>query len=65
MTTEVSTVIVTLPLLLLSMRVIKKVFHFYLMKWRYYHYSPINDFVSDERVSDIVIRYVYSYKLYS
>ena len=65
MTTEVSTVVVTLPLILLSMRVIKKVFHFYLMKWRYYHYTPINDFVSDERVSDVVIRYVQSYMLYS
>ena len=59
MTTEVSIVIVMLPLLLLSSVVIRKVFYFYLMKWRYYHYTPINDFVSDERVSDIVIRYVH------
>ena len=60
MTTEVFIVIVMLPLLLLSSVVIKKVFHFYLMRWRYYHYTPINDFVSDERVSDIVIRYVHA-----
>ena len=63
MTTEVSIVIVLLPLLLLSIVVIKKIFYFYLMKWRYYHYTPINDFVSDERVSDIVIRYVHALSL--
>ena len=57
MTTDVSIVIVMLPLILLSIIVIKKVFHFYLMKWRYYHYISINDFVGDERVSDVVIRY--------
>ena len=60
MTTEVSIVVVLLPLILLSIIFIKKVFHFYLMKWHYYHYTPINDFVSDERVSDVVIRYVYT-----
>ena len=67
MTTEVSIVIVMLPLLLLSSVVIKKVFHFYLMRWRCYHYTPINDFVSDERVSDVAIRYVHicSYMIYS
>ena len=64
MTTEVSIVIVLLPLILLSIIFIKKVFHFYLMKWRYYHYTPINDFISDERVSDVVIRY-HMYMLYS
>ena len=63
MTTEVSIVIVVLPLLLLSIVVIKKVFHFYLMNWRYYHYTSINDFISDERVSDIVIRYVHALSL--
>ena len=58
MTTEVSIVIVMFPLILLSMVIIKKVFHFCMMKWCYYHYTSLHDFVDDERVSDVIIRYV-------
>ena len=60
MTTEVSIVIVTFPLILLSMVIFKKVYHFCVMKWRYYHYTPLYDFADDERVSDVVIRFVTS-----
>ena len=65
MTTEVSIVIVMLPLILLSTVIIKKLFHLCVMKWHYYHYTSINDFIDDERVSDVVIRYVASYVLYN
>ena len=58
MTTEVSMVILMLPLIMLSMIIIKKVFHFCIMKWQHRDYIAINDFVSDERASDLVIRYV-------
>ena len=58
MTTEVSIVIVLFPLILLSMVIIKKIFYFSMMKWRYYYYTPLHDFVDDERVSDVIIRYV-------
>ena len=63
MATEVSLVIVIFPLILLSAFIIKKMLHFCLMKWHHRHYNPINDFVDDERVSDVVIRYVASYVL--
>ena len=64
MTTEVSLVIVMLPLILLSMIIVKKVINFCVMKWHHYHYTPINEFVDDERVSDVFIRWV-SYLCYS
>ena len=63
MATEVSLVIVIFPLILLSAIIIKKMLHFCLMKWHHRHYNPINDFVDDERISDVVIRYVASYVL--
>ena len=57
-TTEISLIIVLLPLILCSMIVMKKVFYFYLMEWHHRHYDPINNFVDDEREPDVVIRYV-------
>ena len=56
-TTEISLIIVVIPLILLSMVIMKKLFHFCLMKWHHRHYDPINDPIDDERVSDVVIRY--------
>ena len=56
-TTEISLIIVVIPLILLSMVIMKKLFHFWLMKWHHRHYDPFNDPIDDERVSDVVIRY--------
>ena len=57
-TTEICLIIVMVPLILFSMIIIKKLFYFCLMKWHHCHYDPVNDSIDDERVSDVVIRYV-------
>ena len=58
MTTEISLVIILFPLIFLSAIIMKKVIYFCFMKWCYYRYTPVNDFIDDERVSDVDLRYV-------
>ena len=60
-TTEICLIIVMVPLILFSMIIMKKLFYFCLMKWHHCHYDPVNDSIDDERVSDVVIRYVHNY----
>ena len=60
-TTEICLIIVMVPLILFSMIIMKKLFYFCLMKWHHCHYDPVNDSIDDERVSDVVIRYVNNY----
>ena len=64
MTTEVFMVKVMFPVITLIM-IIKKVFHFCIIKWQHHDYIAINDFVGDERASDVVIRYVRSYMCFT
>ena len=64
-TTEITLMIVMLPLILVSMMIMKSVFHLCLIKWQHRHYDPINDSVDDERPSDVNIRYIFIYVLYS
>ena len=60
-TTEISLLIVMLPLILFSIIIIKKVVHFYLMKWHHRHYDLIDDCcMDDERESDVDLRYVFT-----
>ena len=58
MTTEVSLVIILFPLIFLSTIIVKKVIYSCFMKWHHYQYTPVNDFIDDERVSDVDLRYV-------
>ena len=57
-TIEISLTIVLLPLIVFITVLIKNIFRYCLQRWRHYQYDPINDF-DDERVDDIVIRYVH------
>ena len=60
-TTEISLLIVMLPPILFSMVIIRKVFHFYLMKWYRRHYDVIDGCcMADERESDVDLRYVFT-----
>ena len=56
--TEISLIIMMFPLMLFNMIITKKVLCFCLMGWYHCNYESINDPVDDERVSDVVIRYV-------
>ena len=68
-TTEITVILVIIPLILLSTIAIKNIFNVCLKKWYYYHHDPIDDDY-DERVANGLIRYVamfvlciqYSYK---
>ena len=60
-TREVSLVIILFPLIFLSSIIVKKVIYSCFMKWRHYQYNPANDFIDDERVSDMDLRYVVMY----
>ena len=57
-TIEISLTIVLLPLIVFITVLIKNIFRYCLQRWHHYQYDPINDF-DDERVDDIVIRYVH------
>ena len=59
-TTEVTLILVIIPLILLSIIAIKNMFSVCLKKWYYHHHDPIDDDDDDydERLADLLIRYV-------
>ena len=58
-TTEISLILVIIPLISFSTIAIKNMFSVCLKKWYYHNYDPIDDNY-DERVANILIRYVCS-----
>ena len=57
-TTEIALILVIIPLILFSTIAIKNMFSVCLKKWYYHHHDPIDDDY-DERLENLLIRYIY------